>query len=455
MRTSTFRSLLFSLGLFPFLGTSAQDGYISEVALPRYIKAGVNLPIQLRVRNNGPGNISSFSVRWRIDGGAWNNGNTVNITPPGLSTGGFYMPHTHQTPINTVQGPHTLEVNLVYPSDPAPANNTVTIPFTALNTWADKVVLLEARTETWCPQCPPSNTETNALMNNPDFAVGKFHLSDALDQCVECIDYYEQHNITYTPAGIIEMGEYGGYSISSAWNGWEDAMTARAAGVSPVELTMTSSVNTTTRVLTVTLNAEFTYAVTGAYALNVYVAEDNVPGPQSSAPANYIHNRVMRAMLGGVNGTTGIIPNTPVVGNTYSQTYNYTVPTGYDISDLQLIGALEHNLGGFNNRYAINSVKRSVAAVGIGDLSLGDNSLQAYPNPFVNELYVDVADVSGPAMVELFTMDGRSVFQRNVVLAGSLSTRLDVGGERLVNGAYLLRITTDQGTAEQRVVKVD
>ena len=432
----------------------AQNAYLQNVSLPRYIKAGVNYPISAWARNASTTPLPSFSIRWKLDNGSWNNGPTVNITPPGISSTS-YVPHTHAVQLNTTQGPHTLVVEILSTTDSDLTNNTVTINFTALNAYADKIVLLEARTETWCPQCPPSNTETNALMTNPDFAVGKFHLSDALDDCAECITYYNQHSINYTPAGIIEMGEYGGYSINSQWNGWEDAMTARAAGVSPVELTMTSSVNSTTRVLTVTLNAEFTYAVAGTYALNVHVTEDGVPGPQSSAPANYIHNRVMRAMLGGAAGTGGIIPNMPVVGTNYAHTYTYTVPTGFDIADLQLIGVLEHNLGGFNNRYAINSVKGAATGVGIADLRLGDNSLEAYPNPFVNEFYVQVDDISGNARLELFSLDGRLVHADNIVLGSMASTRVDLNAANLPNGAYLLRVSTERGTAEQRVVKLD
>ena len=455
MTLTTLRNGLLGLGLiFCFSATQAQDAYIASLDVPRYIKANVGLPIVLRVKNTTNTPFFSFSVRWRLDGGTYQNGATVNIAAPGIVANN-YMPHTHSTQLNATQGVHTLEVEVLTSTDTDPTNNVVTIQFTALSSWADKVVLLEARTETWCPNCPESNTETNTLMANPDFAVAKFHLSDALNDCAECITYYDQHNITYTPAGIIEMGEYGGYAITSQWPVWEDAMTARAAGVSPVELAMTSAVNTTTRVLTVTLNAEFTYAVNGPHNLNVYVSEDNVPGPQSNAPSNYIHNRLMRAMLGGVNGTTGVVPNTPVVGTTYSQTYTYTVPVGFDISELHLIGVLENNAGGFNNRYSLNSVTRSVAGVGIADLGLGDHSLQAYPNPFINELFVDVADFTGAARVELFTLDGRSVFQRNIVLGTTASTRLDLGGERLVNGAYLLRITNDKGHAEQRVVKMD
>jgi len=455
MRKSTLRSLLFSFGLFPLLGASAQDGYISEVSMPRYIKAGVNFPIQLQVQNNGPGNIPSFSIRWRIDGGAWNNGNTVNITPPGLPTDGYYMQHTHQTPINVSQGAHTLELNLVFANDPSPANNTVTIPFTALSSWADKVVLLEARTETWCPQCPAANTITNGLISDPDLAIVKFHLNDALDDCVECINYYNQYNITYTPAGIIEMGEYGSYAINYNTNSWPGAMAARAIGVSPVELNMTTSVNATTRVLTATLTAEFTYAFEGPFNMNIYVAEDNVAGPQSAAPSGYIHQRVMRAMLGGVNGTAGVVPNTPVAGTTYSHTYTWTVPANYDINDLHLVGILEHEPTNFANRYTVNAVNRSATGVGIDELSLGDDRLSAYPSPFDRQLNIRVADHSGPATVELIGMDGRVAFQQNVVLNSTSASPIDLSGAALANGAYVLRVATSEGTAAQRIIKMD
>ncbi|MBL7938668.1 MAG: Omp28-related outer membrane protein [Flavobacteriales bacterium] len=455
MQLSTLRKGLLGLGLLlSGTATHAQNAYVSNLSIPRYIKAGVSYPLAVWARNASPIPLPSFSIRWRVDAGTWNTGPTINVTAPGLSQNS-YVPYTHPNQMNVAQGPHTLEVQIMSTNDSDPTNNTITMNFTALSSWADKVVLLEARTETWCPQCPPSNDVTNDLMANPDFAVAKFHLSDALDDCAECITYYNQHNITYTPAGIIEMGEYGGYAISSNYTGWLAAMNARAAGVAPVELAMTSSVNTTTRVLTVTLSAEFTYAVTGPHKLNVYVAEDNVQGPQQNAPANYIHNKVMRAMLGGVTGVDAGIPNSPVIGTTYSHTFSYTVPLSYDISELHLIGVLENSPGGFGNRYSLNSVTRSVAGVGIADLSLGDNSLQAYPNPFVNELYVNVDEVTGPAQVELFTLDGRSVMQRNIVLGNGAATRLDLSGEGLVNGAYLLRIMTDKGYAEQRVMKVD
>lgn len=447
------RTLVLSTALATAAGLMAQNAYLADLAMPRYIKAGVPLPITVKARNESSTPYTSFSVSWRLDGGTTNTGPNQGVGGGGIVQNN-YLPYTHPVQLNATQGPHTLEVWITTAVDTDPANNKITIQFTALNNWADKVVLLEGRTETWCQYCPDANVVTNELMANPDVGVVKFHLSDALDDCAECIDYYEQYNINFTPAGIIDMGEYGSYTINSQHGYWETELTARAAGVSPVELTMTSSVNNATRLLTVTLNAEFTYAFNGPFNLNVYVAEDNVPGPQTNAPSNYIHNRVMRAMLGGMNGTPGVVPNTPVANTSYSHTYTWTVPAGYNMDELHLVGLIEHVPSSFQNRYTVNSVNRSVAGVGLDELSLGAGQLEAYPNPFVDRLAFHVPDVTGDATVQLIGLDGRLALQRYVVLNSATASLLDLNGTDLANGTYLLRVSSAKGTVDQRVVRL-
>ncbi|HEY0977508.1 MAG TPA: Omp28-related outer membrane protein [Flavobacteriales bacterium] len=439
----------FSIGI---LQAQAQNAYPANVSMPRYAKAGVNYTISAWCRNVSSTPYTNVSISWRLDGGTWNNMTATNIGGGGVTTNN-YLPLTHPMSMNTTEGEHVLEVRINTPVDTDPSNNIVTIPFTALSNWADKVVLLETRTETWCPQCPPSNTVSNALMNEPDYAVVKFHMSDALDQCTECITYFAQHNLTYTPAGIVEMGEYGGYAISSNYNLWEPTLEAKAAGVSPVELTMTSSINAVTRVLTVTLNAEFNYAVTGPHRLNVYVAEDNVAGPQQNAPSNYQHNRVMRAMLGGAQGSTDVVPNAPVVGTTYSETYTWTVPAGYDLYDLQLVGVIEHRAGDFSNRYSLNAVKSPASPVGVEEIARINDRLLVYPNPFRNGLRVHLDDFTGRTNVELLTLDGRVALQRAVTLDAMGTSWIDVDG--VPAGPYLLRITTPDAIAVKQVVRLD
>lgn len=438
-------------------GAFAQDAFISSLSMPRFIKATTPFQISMKIENEGPGYVTSFSVRWRVDGGPWNNGSTVNITPPGLSSGGYFMSHTHPTSLNVAQGSHTLEVNVVVASDLDQSNNTMTVPFTALSNWAQKVVLMENRTETWCQYCPASNTTTNGLLDQPGMAVVKFHLSDALDDCVECADYYDDnYDPSFTPCGMIDMGEYGTYELNSQHPAWQNELLARAAGVSPVELTMTSTLNQSTRVMTVTLNAEFTYAQTGPFYLNLYVAEDDVLGPQTSGGmgSNYVHNRVMRAMLGGATGTGSVVPNAPVVGTTYSHTYTWTVPASYDLNELYMVGVIEHRPAGQGtNRYTVNAVNSKLIGVGIEE-QLSADLLSTSPNPFMDMLRVRLTDHSGPASIELITLDGRVAFHRNAVLGTDGSAVIEFGDISLAEGVYLLRLSTSKGFAEQRVLKV-
>ena len=151
MRKSTLTKTLLGILLIASAASlQAQNAYLQNVSLPRYIKAGVNYPVSAWARN-----LSSTPL-------PWNTGTTINITAPGISSSS-YVPYTHPVQLNTTQGPHTLVVEILSTNDSDPTNNTVTINFTALNNWADKVVLLEARTETWCPQCPPATRRPTHL----------------------------------------------------------------------------------------------------------------------------------------------------------------------------------------------------------------------------------------------------------------------------------------------------
>ena len=445
---------LTALQVFTATPLHAQNAYLTGSGFPRYIKAGQDQPVVVRVRNAISPAYFSFAVKWRLNGGAIQSMSPFTVGGNGIINNSYWEVD-HPVPLNAAQGPKTLKVWVEVTGDTDHSNDTLTYAFTALNTWVEKSVLLEARTESWCPNCPSSNNVTNLLDDDPMNAIAKFHLNDALDDCAECITYFQQYDQGFTPAGIFEMGDLGTSVLSANHSLWAGEFTQRRAGVSPVELDMTTGLNSATRQLSVSLTATYTYSISGTHKMNVYLVEDHVPGPQVNAPANYLHQGVMRAMLGGANGSSGLIPNAPVVGTPYTASYTYTVPDNFNLSNLRLIGVAEHSTGAANGRHTLNTLTSTAAGVGIRDLSLGNNSLKAYPNPFVNELYVDVKDRTGPVRLELVAVDGRVMLERNLVLYGTTATHLDLNGTDLVPGAYLLRITTDQSMAEQRVVKLD
>ncbi|MBX2973418.1 MAG: Omp28-related outer membrane protein [Flavobacteriales bacterium] len=457
MRHTTLRTLLFCTGLATAGMAPAQDLFIGTVVMPRYIKANVGQPVTAHIRNNGPGSVSSFTLRWRLNDGAWNS-QPFNIGGGGLPAGGaqgVYVPATHQTLLNAPAGIHTVELNVQSANDPLEDNNTKTLNVTAMDAWADKIVLFEGRTETWCPFCPDANIVTNALAADPAYAVVKFHIDGELSACDDCATYFSRYTDAFTPVGMIEMGEYGTYTPNADHSAWEGELAARSENaITPAELTMASSVDRATRQLSATLGTRFTHTIGGPFRINVYVAEDDVPGPQTNAPANYRHNGVMRAMLGGPDGTASVVPNDPVVGTAYAHTYTWTVPSGYDIDRLRLVGVLEHRPGsGIEGRCTINAVNGRATVVGINEVSMVHH-LSVHPNPFHEQLYVRMNGLSGNASVELTGMDGRIAYEGSTVLNGETSTAIRFDDATIPHGAYLLRIRTAEGVAVQRVVKM-
>ena len=119
-----------------------------------------------------------------------------------------------------------------------------------------------------------------------------------------------------------------------------------------------------TRVMTATVNGKFLTAMTGDFRFSLYITEDSVTGPPGSNydqhnyysgtsydPTNpwtdsasvvpgYAHMHVLRALLGGAWGTSGIISSTVSVGGTYSQTFTYTVPAQMNPAKMHVIGTL-------------------------------------------------------------------------------------------------------------------
>ena len=93
-------------------------------------------------------------------------------------------------------------------------------------------------------------------------------------------------------------------------------------------------------------------------------------------------------------------------------------------------------------------VSGSDVSSGLLDQQDGLPRISTYPNPFQNELVVELQDLEGSAQLKLFNLVGNIQLQQQVE-AGSV--RLDVSD--LPSGTYYLRIETGSQTLVRRVVK--
>jgi hypothetical protein len=79
------------------------------------------------------------------------------------------------------------------------------------------------------------------------------------------------------------------------------------------------------------------------------------------------------------------------------------------------------------------------------------NSFSVFPNPGNGDMTIASGDVSGAVVIELMDMTGRIVHAEQRAMVAGQAQQLQLAG-RLAAGSYVLRLSTEQGTSEQRVV---
>ena len=444
-----FRLLAVSAGLclVAAMPATAQNAFLTNGFMPRFCKASVNYPIVVRVRNSAAQPLISFKVDWRWNNGPVQEGNWQSTT--GI-TGNQFWEYTHTTPFNQPeQGEGVLKVWVQGIGDTDPSNDTLTFRITPLGNWAEKRMLLEQWTGTWCVNCPPANLVGNVADGAPQVVVAKFHVNDEFSSA-SGNEYFAQYNVTFTPAGVIDQGEYGSYAPNGNHGFWAGELELRKAGVSPVEVSVSTDYNALTRQLDMSVDFSWTRAWRAAYTVNAYIVEDNVPGPQNNAPANYVHQQVVRHVLGGVEGITGTWPIPAQPGVPLTATFSHVLAMEWVPENIRVVGLVTHKRNGTS--YTLNAASSAPLVVGLAEHEATLLDMKVYPNPSANELWVDMAGDPAPSVLRLFDMDGREVHHEQRVL-GQGPVVLAAFAD-LAPGAYLLRIEQERRTAEQRVVKV-
>jgi len=437
--------LLFA-GLVVTTASHAQNAYLTNAFMPRYAKAATDYPITVRVRNSVATPLITFRVDWQWNNGPVQMGNFQSTT--GIS-GNQYWPYQHPISFNQAQGVGVLKIWVVGSGDTDHTNDTLTFPMGILGNWAVKTVLLEQFTGTWCQFCPLPNDTTNALDLDPQVVVAKHHNADEFSSPASTA-YWNQYNSNFSPTATLEQGEQGTYIANANYPLWRNEVELRKTGVSPVTLAINPEFNYWSGELSVDISATFTYGLTGDLIINAYIVEDNVPGPQTSAPPGYIHQQVVREVLGGGAGTSGVIPATTVAGVPYAHTYNFSVPIEWNSYNLRIVATVSQRVG--STLHALNAGSGNFVAVGVAERTDLSSALTVFPNPCSTELWITLPGDPANATVELIAADGREVMSRRLVI-GNEAVHLD-GFEAIAPGAYTVRVQRGDAFAERRVVKL-
>lgn len=444
-RLSTLVAALILVCMVP-VSTQAQNAYLTNGFLPRFIKAGVNYPVSVRVRNSSTTPLITFRVDWQWGNGPVQTGNWQSTT--GIS-GNQYWPYDHPIPLNqAAEGPGVLKIWVVGNGDSDHSNDTLTFPSYAIQNWVEKTMLLDQWTATWCVNCPPANIVGNFWEADEQVVVAKHHATDEFSNTTST-EYYDQFGVDFTPAGVIDNGEYGDYPANAAHSQWGSELDLRKQGVSPVEVNVSTFYDAESRVLTVELDATYTASVTGEHTVNAYIVEDDIPGAQANAQPGYVHQQLVREVLGGSFGTSGVVPGVPVPGSTYSTVWSRQLPETWNAEKIRVLGMATHHQG--VGAYTLNATSSAPLVVGLEEQAAMDLELEVYPNPASDVLWITLPDRDGATSVRLFAEDGRVVLiQQRSAWNGPLRVE---GFEGLAAGVYLLQVEHKGARGAQRIVK--
>jgi len=250
--------------------------------------------------------------------------------------------------------------------------------------------------------------------------------------------------------------------------------------IADVDVLASGTFDANTRNVSLTVDATFQSAVTasGEYRINVFVVEDSVVGTTSSYNQsnyfnntaghyyqgagnpiqNYPHRYVTRSIPSTAWGNGGIIPNSPVIGTTYSRTYNVNLPSSYDESKVYFVVFVTDYNSNVIERSVVNAFDIKVSELSIitstNNLNTVFNEIRIAPNPVQNQATLTIeSEKTSDLTLTLYDALGRQV-KSNInwtIEAGSNNTNINL--DDLSKGLYYLQITDGESINTQRILK--
>ncbi|HRZ49653.1 MAG TPA: Omp28-related outer membrane protein, partial [Bacteroidales bacterium] len=401
------------------------------------------------------------SLNYQVDNGPVQ---TQNVTGLSTTTNQTYA-FTHNinwTPSTT--GNFTIKVWAASPNGQTDADNTndtLSKVVSIFDTIVAKTVVIEQATGAWCQYCPDGSVVlAGILANNPGKTIGvAIHNGDGMaftDGNAVNSAYAQGYPNGYVDRVLFPDQAAVGMSRSV----WAAKTAERLNDIVPVLVTGTATYGAG-KVITIEMSAKFYSGASGDFRVNAYIVEDSVTGTGSAYnQANYYntvaghpyygagnpiigykHRHVLRAMLGGPWGTSGVIPATVNKNDIFNKQYTYTVPSGINPNRLKVVFLVQKYNSDPNQRPILNAAEYHLGFVdAIEEQQLNGDFAALYPNPAENVTNIEFMLVkSCNVRMEVLNLLGERVSSAELgtMPVGEHQHQVDVTS--LPAGVYILR----------------
>ncbi|MBL7997523.1 MAG: Omp28-related outer membrane protein [Candidatus Kapabacteria bacterium] len=259
------------------------------------------------------------------------------------------------------------------------------VPTNGLAQQPIKRVLLEEFTGAWCPWCvdgPVRLDELHKKFGDQVIAVA-IHDNDKMTIPAYSNDDGLKIMAPFFPAGCVNRKFYSdedSKNVGITRENWMARTAEELAKPAVVDVKIkTSKFDNSTRVFTITVQYDFYAELNGDIRTNVMLVENGVQGTgtgydqanaynalagaeshpyygKGNPIKGFIHNHVLRELLGGAWGTKGVIPASVKKGDSFTHTYTFTVPAEWKPENMEVVALAQMYNDDKNNREVLNSI---------------------------------------------------------------------------------------------------
>jgi hypothetical protein len=456
------------------------DVAVDVISNNQFVPIG-NQAVTGLIKNNGATAINSVSLTYTDNGGS-----PVSQNFTGLNIAPFQTyPFTFTQPVSMmVAASHNVAVTAYSPnggSETNTANNSLTKGITSLSGLPKKNALLEEFTTAPCQYCPRGTTTMNTILDNHGDKVIAVALHAGFGTDAMTIADHSTLANAFTggaPSGMIDRVLFEGEEeVAVSTNVWESYSVEQAGTVTPVSIIADNTYNSGTRELTVNAAARFYGPVSDNFRINCFIVEDSVTGTgsgynqvnayngtstsewyQKGNPIiGFQHRHVARQLLGGAWGSAGVINNPTVTGEAYAKQYTYTLPAGWDETQIKLVVVVQHYANDANDRQILNAMEMhlndadstTVTAVipntGIAETAPSHvSAISLYPNPATDAVNLTYS-LSNAAVVsfEIHNIIGQNVQNIKPSELNQGDYRTTINTSEFRNGVYFVAVKED------------
>ncbi|MBI1183197.1 Omp28-related outer membrane protein [bacterium] len=436
---------------------SANDLAATNVSLEGVMIAGENVVPTAQIRNLGTKTINSAELYYTY------NGNTTKQTFSGLNLASTKYATVTFDKGFTLNGSGTsLEVGISQVDgangDDVADDDKMSIPVTVTVPAADKMVVVEEGTGTWCGWCPRGAVSLETLEEKyGDLFQGiAVHNGDPMQ-----VDAYEgpfvAKYVSGFPSGQIMRSKTLSMNPGEVEAAFLEAIVKPAAA----KMAIGANYNEGAKTLTVSVDYTFKEAVTGNWRIACVLVENNVRGDVDGySQSNYysgggngtmggyeskpskvpytqmVYNDVARAISPSVWGSD-MLPDAIAANETHTYQFSFYMKDYWNTDNLQLVALCINPDGTINNAASATLTDAMNNGLNDGEIiagvtSLDVNQLLVYPNPANDVLLVkgnenfnvQIVNMQGQ---QVATGEGKTAFHQ-----------IDVS--HLSEGVYFVRI---------------